>query len=342
MELINLYLEEVRQQLPLKNREDILREIQSTLMDMIEDRNPSPGQDLSRESVMAVLREFGSPQQVARQYSTQNVLIGPRMYPLYLQVLKIVLIVIGAVNLVGIIIAIVTPSNLEVGVFETIAQILGGLFSSLFTGFGIVTLSFASIERTTPRDWRFDLDQEWQPEQLLRKKDKQQISIPGLAIEITLSLIFIALLNFFLDRIGIYFLGDSGWVSTPILNNNFTRYIPWITASAVLDIALNLYLIRKGVWDNLSVLAKVFINLFKTAISFAIISGPAFITISSSALETLSLDQAFSAEALSGILNTILKVLIGLSIFGLVIDSGKRLYDTFIKGKDTRFEIDVD
>ena len=342
MKLIDYYLDEVRQQLPLKNREDILREIQSTLMDMLEDRNSNPGQEPTSETVMTVLREFGSPQQVARQYSAQNFLIGPRMYPLYLQVLKIVLFIIGAFNLVGIIIAIVTQSGVNRGVFETLAQILGSLFSSLFTGFGIVTLSFASIERTTPKDWKFDLDQEWQPEQLLTTKDKQRVNIPGLAIEITLTLIFIAFLNLFLDRIGIYFLGDSGWVSTPILNNNFLPYIPWITAYAVLDIALNLYLIRKGVWDKLSVLAKLFINLFKIAVSFAIITGPAFITISPSALEALNLDQALSASGLSQILNTILKALIGLSIFGLVIDSGKRLYDAFIKGKDTRFEIDID
>jgi len=242
MKLIDLYLDEIRQQLPLKNRGDILREIQSTLMDMVEDRNPNPGQEPPNETIIAVLKEFGSPHQVARQYDAQNYLIGPHMYPLYLQVLKIVLFIIAAFNIVGVIIAIVTQSGYNAGVFDTIAQILGGLFSSLFTGFGIVTLSFASIERTTPKDWRFDLDQDWHPEQLLKTEDKQRIKIPGLTIEITLTLIFIALLNFFLDRIGIYYLSDSGWVSTPILNDNFLRYIPWITAYAVLDIALNLEL----------------------------------------------------------------------------------------------------
>jgi hypothetical protein len=342
MKLINLYLDEVRQQLPLKNRGDILREIQSTLMDMIEDRNPNPGQEPSNETVISVLKEFGSPHQIARQYGAQNYLIGPRMYPLYLQVLKIVLFIIAAFNVVGVIIAIVTQSGYNAGVFDTIAQILGGLFSSLFTGFGIVTLSFASIERTTPKDWKFEWDQEWEPEQLLKTEDKQRVKIPGLAVEITLTLIFIVFLNFFLDRIGIYFLSESGWVSTPILNDTFLRYIPWITAYAILDIALNLYLIRKGFWDNFSVFAKVFINLFKIAVSFTIITGPDFITISPTALEVLNLDQTLSASRLSQMLNTVLKALMGLSIFGLVIDSGKRLYDAFIKGKDTTFEIDID
>lgn len=342
MKLIDLYLDEIRQQLPLKNREDILREIQSTLMDMIEDRNPNPGQEPPNETVIAVLEEFGSPHRVARQYGAQNYLIGPHMYPLYLQVLKIVLTIIVALNLVGVIIAIVSQTGYNAGVLETIAQILGNLFSSLFTGFGIVTFSFASIERTTPKDWKFEWDQEWQPEQLLKTEDKQRVKIPGLAVEITLTLIFIVFLNFFLDRIGIYYLNDSGWISAPILNDNFLRYIPWITAYAVLDIALNLYLIRKGFWDAIAVLSKVFINLFKIAVSFAIITGPAIITVSQTALEALNLDIALTASGLNQTANTILTVLLWLSIFGLVVDSGKRLYDAFIKGKDTRFEIDID
>ncbi len=341
MKLIDHYLDEVRQLLPPKNREDILREIHSTLMDMIEDRNPNRGQEPPSELISAVLKEFGSPHQVAQQYGAQNYLIGPRMYPLYLQVLKIVLIIIAAFNLVGVIIAVVNQSGYNASLIDTIAQIFGSLFSSLFTGFGVVTLSFASIERTTPKDWQFNWDSQWQPEQLIKIENKQRVKFTGLAIEITLTLIFIAVLNFFLDRIGIYYLGDSGWISAPILNDNFLRYIPWITAYAVLDIALNLYLIRKGFWDNFSVLAKVFINLFKIAVGFAIITGPDFITVSSTALEALNLDNALTGSGLSQMLNTVLKVLIGLSIFGLIVESVKRLYDTFIKGRQTSIDIDM-
>ena len=43
MKLLALYLDKIRQNLPQRNREDILKEIRSTLMDMIEDRNPNPG-----------------------------------------------------------------------------------------------------------------------------------------------------------------------------------------------------------------------------------------------------------------------------------------------------------
>ena len=38
MKLLDLYLDKIRQNLPQRNREDILKEIRSTLLDMIEDR----------------------------------------------------------------------------------------------------------------------------------------------------------------------------------------------------------------------------------------------------------------------------------------------------------------
>ncbi|MEA3327363.1 MAG: permease prefix domain 1-containing protein [Chloroflexota bacterium] len=340
MKLLKLYLEEIRNYLPAKNREDILKEIRSTLMDMIEDQNPNPGQDPDEEAIRAALKAFGAPRKVAQQYADRNYLIGPRMFPIYLQVLKIVLIVVSGLNVLGVIVSLVSQSGIDAGVFETSMEVLGGLFSSLFTAFGIVTLSFAGIERTTPEEWKDVIKQEWTPDDLLKQEDQERIKITGLALEITLTLVFIALLNFFLDRIGIYYLVESGWVSTPILNEDFLRYIPWITAYCIMDIGLNLYLIRKGYWDKVAAIAKVFINVFKIAVTYAILKGPAIITISPSAWQTLNSGLQTTAQGLSQTLNTILKVLLGLHIFGKVVESIKRIYDTFIKGRHVNFDIE--
>lgn len=342
MKLLDLYLEEVRKQLPRKNREDILKEIRSTLMDMIEDRKSAPEQEANEEIVSAVLKEFGSPREVARQYGARNYLIGPRLYPVYLQVLRIVLIVVAALNLLGLIVAVINPPAPDPNLFETIFQIIGGLFSSLFTAFGIVTLSFAGIERTTPEEWKLSVDEEWSPEDLRKHENRQRVRVTELAIEITLTLIFIAVLNFFLDRIGIYYLADSNWVSAPILNNNFNRYIPWITAGAALDIGLNLYLIRKGFWDKFSVIGKVLLNAFKIAITFAILVGPAIITIDPQAWQHFLQGSTITAQELTRILNLAFDVIFGLAIFGLAVDSIKRLYETFIKGSHTHIDIDIE
>jgi len=341
MKLIELYLEEIRHQLPPRNRDDILREIRSTLMDMVEDRNPNPGESPDEAIVKAVLKDFGPPREVASQYGPQNYLVGPRMFPIYIKVLRIVLIVIAALNILGLIVAIVSRSGYDAGLLDAILQVVGGLFGSLFTAFGIVTLSFAAIERTTPEDWKVKVDQAWQPEDLLKQEDKERVKIAEMAIEIILSLVFIALMNFFLDRIGIYYLGETGWVSAPLLNENFLRYIPWITAYSILDIALDLYLIRMGFWNKYATIAKLLINAFKIAVTFVIITGPAIITIDATAWQTLNLGLDSTPQTLSNLLNTILDVLMGLSIFGLVVDSIKRLYIEFIKGSHASIEFDA-
>jgi hypothetical protein len=342
MKYINLYLQEIERRLPMRNREDILKEIRSILMDMIEDRNPNPGQPADEETIKAVLTEFGSPRKVAGQYSQHHYLIGPSLFPTYLQVLKIVLIVVAALNLLGLVIAIVSHSGVNESFIAAILEIIGGLFSSLFTAFGIVTLSFASIERTTPDSWKVKIEQDWTPDDLLKEETRKTVKITELAFEITFTLAFIVLINFFLDKIGLYYFDQSGWVSFPIINENFRRYIPWLTTVNVLSIVLNLYLIRQGYWDKVASLGKLFINIFTIAINFAILTGPEIITIAQTALDVMNFDLTITAQEITRVLNIVVEVLMGLSIFGLVVESIKRMYETFIKGSHTRIEIETD
>lgn len=342
MKILNSYLEELRHHLPLKNRDDVIEEIRSVLMDMIEERNPHPVTEPDEDIIKAVLMEYGPPRKVAQQYSTHQRLIGPQILPVYLQVLKIVLIVVAALNVLGVIVAILSGSAADNGFFITILETLGGLVSSLFTAFGIVTLSFILIERSTPQQWQIEMDEDWSPDDLAKVEDKKRIKIPELAVEITLGIIFILLINVYLDRIGIYYLGDAGWVSAPILNENALRYIPWVTAFSVLEIALNLFLIRKGFWDVYTSTAKVFINLFKMAVFVAIIVGPAIITIDPTAWEALSFDLTLTAQQLSGQMNTVVDVLLGLGVFGLVVDSIKRLVPLFFNKNSTGIKISTD
>lgn len=333
MKLIELYLEEIKKQLPPRDREDILKEIQSTLMDTIEDRNPHLDQEPDDETVKAVLKEFGAPREVALQYGAKNYLVGPRLFPIYLRVLRIVLIVVAALNLVGLIVAIVSNTGFDSSFFEAILEVVGGLFGSLFTAFGIVTLSFLGIERTVPENMKAIVDETWQPEDLLKEDDQEKIKVVDLAIEITGSLIFITLINFFLDKIGIYYFADGAWVSTPILNDNFLRYIPWITAYQVIDIVLDLYLLRLGVWDRLSTILRVLNNAFKIAVTYAIIVGSSIITIDPYAWQEVGFSAAATAERFAQLANGGFNILLGLTIFGLVVDTFRRIYQGFIKGE---------
>jgi hypothetical protein len=322
MKYLDLYLDKIRQSLPPRNREDILKEISSTLMDMIEDRNPNPGK-------------------VAVQYGARNYLIGPSMFPAYLQVLKIVLIVVAAFNIVGLIVAIASQTGFDSGMLDAIMQVIGSLLSSLFTAFGVVTLSFAGIERTTPEEMKVKVNQKWDPDDLLKEENQDQIKIFELALEITFSLIFIVLINFFLDKIGFYFLDSNGWTSTPILNENFLRYIPAITIYVVLDIVVDLYLLNKGAWDKLANGAKVLINIFKIAVNFAILTGPAVLTIQANVWQRIGEHSDLTVETINRYINLGLDIVLGLAIFGLVVETIKLIYKGFIKGTKAQSEIDA-
>jgi hypothetical protein len=341
MKYLDLYLDKIRQNLPPRNREDILKEISSTLMDMIEDRNPNPGEKPSDELVKDVLREFGSPRKVAVQYGARNYLIGPSMFPIYLQVLKIVLIVVATFNMVGLIVAIVSQTGFDSGMLEAIMQVVGSLLSSLFTAFGVVTLSFAGIERTTPDDMKVKVNQKWDPDDLLKEESQDQIKVFELALEITFSMIFIVLINFFLDKIGIYFLDSNGWTSTPILNENFLRYIPAITIYIILDIAVDLYLLNKGAWDKLATGAKILINMLKIAVNFAILTGPAILTIQPNVWQRIGEQSNLTVETINRYINLGLDIVLGLAIFGLVVETIKLIYKGFIKGTKAQIEIDA-
>jgi hypothetical protein len=339
MKLIELYLDEIRQKLPPRNREDILREIHSVLMDTLEDCNPNPEEEPDKETVMSVLKEFGSPRKVALQYGARNYLIGPRFFPLYILVLKIVLIIVSALHVLGVSVAFISQSGFGTGVWDTIVTIVGGILNTLFMGFGIVTLTFAAIERTTPEEWGEDFEEDWQPEELYEKENQERVKLPELAVDITMNMILIAALNFFFDRIGIYYLTDAGWVSAPILNENFNPFIPWVTAYAVMNIALSIYLIRKEYWDKISSTAKIFINVFKIAVTSAIIALPGIVTVDPTSWQQIFPDAGLTAEGLSQTMNLALDILMGLAIFGLSVDSIKRLYLTFVKGRHSVIEI---
>ena len=337
MELLNAYLEEIRHRLPLKNRNDIIAEIRSVLMDMIEERNPNADPD--EATVRAVLKDFGPPRKVAQQYAAPQRLIGPQMFPVYLLVLRVVLIVVAALNIVGVIVAAVSGSYGESGFFIAILETFGGLISSLFTAFGIVTLSFVLIERFAAEEFQVEFDDDWSPDDLTPVEDKARVKISELAVEITLGIIFIVLINVYLDRIGIYYLADGGWASAPILNDNIRRYIPWLTATTALDIGLNLYLIRQGMWNRSASIAKIILNIFKIAVLVAIIVGPAVLSIDAAAWEALNLELGFTAGRLSQQMNTVLDVLLGLAIFGLVVDSVKRLVRSFFRNTPSKLHI---
>jgi hypothetical protein len=263
MELIERYVYEVGRHLPRKNRADIQVELKSTLVDTLEDR---VGEDPSQEDEIQLLKEFGPPQKVAASYWPQGqYLIGPSLFPLFRMVVAIVLTVFVIVQLV--LLGIGTVFDQEVLTFLSVLDIFSEMIGSAFTAFSIVVIVFAVLQR-------FDVkpdedDEQWDPRELPEIEPQDSINRGGRVAEITLSLVFIAILLFLPDKIGV-------WISPGneiLLNPVITSYIPLLILTILLGIALDVILLWRGKWETATRLAKIGTNLFSIYVLYVLISG---------------------------------------------------------------------
>jgi len=148
MELIERYLQSVRFWLPkTKQQEGILAELGDDLRSQIEEREAELKRPLDKQEVAEILKRCGPPMVVAARLAPKRYLIGPTLFPIYVFVLKMVLLWI----MVPIFVFIVGPATL--GSYhgdwgKAIATTLGNLWSGSFIAAGVITLVFAILERT--------------------------------------------------------------------------------------------------------------------------------------------------------------------------------------------------
>ena len=249
MNLIDRYVREVGRHLPRKNRADIQAELQSLLVDSLEDRVEG---EASEEDMVNLLKEFGPPEKVAASYWQEGqYLVGPRLYPFFRMVVGIVLIVFVAVQLVLLGIGLV----FDQAALPT-AGWLADFFGSLFSAFGIIVLVFAVLQRLGVQP---EMDEEeWDPRSLPKDDEDDPISVRGTIIETTLGLILIAVLLFLPDKIGAFTSLGGEFYPNPVLQTNLTLII----VAILLGIGLDLLLLWRGQWSFITRLAKIGVNLF--------------------------------------------------------------------------------
>ena len=147
-EILDRYLQAVRFWLPkTRDEEDVLAELGEDLHSQIEAKESELGRPLDKNEVGEILKRCGPPMVVAARLSPKRYLIGPALFPIYLFVLKMVLLWI----LVPVFVFIVGPATL--GTYHgdwgrAIATTLGNLWSGSFIAAGIITLIFAILERS--------------------------------------------------------------------------------------------------------------------------------------------------------------------------------------------------
>lgn len=81
---LDRYLADVKSYLPAKNRADIIEELRANLSEKLADRVEDSGVEMSEQTEIEILSEFGHPLLVAAQYQGgARSLVGPTLYPFY-------------------------------------------------------------------------------------------------------------------------------------------------------------------------------------------------------------------------------------------------------------------
>jgi hypothetical protein len=285
MNLIDRYVTEVGKHLPRKNRLDIETELRSTLEDMLEDRSQQTGRPADEALVTELLQEYGSPRKVAATYQTHPYLIGPRMFPFYTFVLKIVLFAVTLGLTIATVVSVANSSMTSPEALKALGEFIASLVSALLAAFGNVTLVFAIIERFAPVA-EFEEKEKWTPAELSKEPEPHQVKTGDMIASIVFTAAALIIFNFYPQIIGIWNLESGIWIQIAGLSDTFFRYLPWINLSGVLTIALDIWLLRQGIWSVLARWMHIGLQIVGIAIAAAMLRGPSLLTFYASTIDT--------------------------------------------------------
>jgi hypothetical protein len=253
MELIERYIHEVGRYLPGKNRADIQAELRSLLSDALEDQVVG---EPDEAAVKKVLKEFGTPRSVAAKYYPEGqYLIGPALFPLYQMIVGIVVAAVSGAQVLAWLVAYFIA-----GEMVNPLTALAGLITSIPTAVGWVTVVFFIMQR-------FDLrpdepEEEWDPATLPQINPEEEVKRGDRFVSIVFETVILAVVILFPDHLGAYFFPSGAFFGNPVL----AEYLGWISASLLISIAIDIYMVWQGRWTLGNRLATLGANLFSIAV----------------------------------------------------------------------------
>jgi len=331
MNLIDRYVSEIGKRLPRKSRADIETEIGSTLEDMLEERAKKAGRPADDEMVMELLKEYGAPDKVAATYLPERYLIGPKLFPIFWLVLKIVGAVLTVLAIVGFGVRF-GMSDQTVQAFGTqfgksLMEYMGGIVSA----FGNIVLIFAILERALPKsEYENELNEGWDPSELTKEPEPDDVRIWEPIVIIAFTLIGLMVFNLYPQIIGIGFMQDGQWNFAPALSDAFFRMLPWINISWILGIGLQVMLLRQGKWTALTRWFDIGLRVIGIVIAYLLLKGPSILALTAADFSKVSID-APAATLLANMLNVMLTIALSIAIIVGGIEVVRSIYRLLVK-----------
>lgn len=332
MELIDRYVAEVGRHIPEKMRSDIEAEIRSLLEDNLEDRARQQGRQPDEEMVVEMLKSYGKPEKVAATYQPPRYLIGPRLYPTFLMVVRIMLLVVFILSLVKFGFAVTLSNGGLAQIGLSFVEALNTFLSGALTALGVIVVVFAILQWKLPQQGKESDD--WDPRKLEPVTPRgDQVKTRSMIIETVLAVVFLLAFILYADRIGVYMLVDGSWVFAPVLTQTFYNFLPWICALWGLGILLNLAVLRKGRWQPATRWISAGLTLLNIVLLLVLLGGAPIVESTPQALEILKgMNVAPDVTARLGDgLGLLVRMILAVLLIVEAVDLGQTLYNLLWK-----------
>ena len=315
--LLERYIDEVGKHLPGKSRADIQTEIRSTLEDMLEEQADRAGHPVDDAMIQDLLRSYGAPAKVAESYQPDRYLIGPKMFPIFTLVLKIVMAVLSVLAVVGFGVRF-GLGELSLAAFGTqLAKSAMEYFGGILSAFGNIVFIFAILERTLPKsEYENELEENgWDPAELLNDPEPDEFHAWEPIVTIVFSVLGLSILNFYPQFFGFYAVVGSVNLFIPSLSDAFFRMLLWINTACVLGILLNILLLRSGRWTPVLRWFEIGLKIIGIWIAAILLKGPSILVFDPDMLAKSSM-EASMAGTLVGIFSQMASI--GLAVAVIV------------------------
>jgi hypothetical protein len=326
-ELLDRYLLGVKRALPGNKQNDITAEIESSILDRLEERYPQE-QEISETQVKDILQELGSPRKLASSYSPQRYLISPRIFPAYLLVLRIVVLAVVGALILSLLIATLTGNTTTAGI--PILKYLSTLWNGAFSAAAFVTLTFAIIERVNEDKDIEELEvwNKFNVEDLPELNSSvKQTTIPGTVFEIVLGVIGLAFLTYILNNNGqlpIFFNMENRMVQVRVFTDSFLRFMPFMMALAGLEVTRGAMLLVQGRQSSLTGWWHIILRIADIVLTVFLLGSFPLITLEG--FQSLAIAPNLDFVRIGSAVNTGLRVILIISIFGTCVEIAQHVY----------------
>jgi hypothetical protein len=252
MEIFERYIREVTRYLPRGHREDVAKELRSTLEDSLEGRLEGgagePAASSGREAVATeILLDFGPPRAFAASYrGGPRYLIGPDFYPGFMSTLKFTLLVVCGLQLAVGLFDVGRPSAGIGRIGLKLLDLLGDLQGTALSLLGLIVLIFALIQHFSSGESASA--EEWNPADLPPLKDPDRIDHTGEALGLVFICLGLLIFNFFPEKLGASVSVNGERTFVPLLGPDYQLYLPWWNLYLIGGALLILALLARTHW----------------------------------------------------------------------------------------------